>query len=276
MRFAPIVACRKAFADCSAPVSLQKNPLLRAKLYALGCLGKMGVRVIPLFSSFVSLASLLCAVTCLATSHWIDFARSHPILNPIVTNDKLQKLRQTSDSTTVISYPVSHYGLWVGCFRVTEGPMSCAFIGGRCNANVCWIRESLVSKATTCMKSRVSPLSSCIAFQAVRVLLCMGVLLAIVASSLILVSFCTRSRTLSAVGGLTSFAAGVLLMICFSVFYSEEFVKNRVAMIASIGYSLMLLILAWVGSLLAGLFSCCAASAGARSKEISEYSASVL
>ena len=228
----------------------------------------------PFLGSAVCVASLVCSVISLSTSHWVNFVRAHPKLNPMITNDKLQKLRQISDGTTIIKYASSNYGLWIGCFQELGGAKSCAFITGNCNANVCWIRESKVSKSTTCKRARVSTISSCVAFQVVRIITCIGVLLLTIGASLTLVSFCTYSRSLAAIGGLADFLASVLLMIGFAVFYAETFSRDQIWSIANIGYSLILCIASWPLALVGGFLSCCAASTGLRRKEISEYSTS--
>lgn len=220
--------------------------------------------------------SLLCAVVSLATDHWVDYSRSHVTLNPKIENDEFRNSGE-GEIRSSINYQVSNYGMWIACYMEEEGAKSCAFINGACKTNVCWTRESETSKATTCKSARIEAVRSCDTLQATRALFCIGTLLLTVASSLAVVSCCTHSRTLAATGGFFSFTSGLVLMSSFGLLFGGELSKHHiVGKIATVGYSLILLCLAWPSALLAGLLSCFSASVAGRPKELSEYSTSVM
>jgi hypothetical protein len=233
------------------------------------------MRFLVLCGGVISLASLLILAVGIATNHWINFHKSTN-LNPDIVNDQIQVAsgsKVKSDLTTNITYTVRHYGLWVGCYmeRVNR-TMSCAYIGSHCYTNVCWIRRAGLQKQQTCKDTRMKPLTKCAGFQFVRVLLCLAVLFMLIGTSAQLVCVVTLNRSLAAMSGIIVFVSGFLVMVGFSVFYSEEFSKNHIHTIASIGYSLILVAIAWPLMFLSGIISCC--FAGADNDEKDDYSSS--
>lgn len=120
----------------------------------------------------------------------------------------------------------------------------------------------------------MTPITNCTAYQVVRAFIVMGMLILIVGVSTQVVSLITLNRAMAMLAGVIVFTAGLFVMIAFAIFYSEEMAKNGVNQIAHLGYSFNLIIATWPIALIAGLFSCCAASMGLRHKEVSDYSAS--
>lgn len=235
------------------------------------------MRLIPLLGGILSCVSLIVLAVGMATDHWLDFYDSTS-LNPNILNDALkQRVRSgtISDFTTEIVYNVKHYGIWVGCYEErSNATRSCAFVRFRCQTNVCWIRQSLGTRQETCKDTRMKPVTNCTAFQFVRAFICVGIFFLVIGAASQLVSLLTNNRTLAAVAGVIIFFSGLVAMAGFAIFYIEEFVKNGVRHIAKIGYSLLLVIIAWPLTLVAGVLSCCAASIGIQKHEKSDYSSS--
>lgn len=236
-------------------------------------------RFLPLAGAFTSVVALILFSVGLSTNNWVSFDKSDPKLNPTIVNSKLDigggLLRQDiTDSTRHIEYALANYGLWIGCYREHKGAVSCAFVRASCRADTCWIRRTPTSRTKTCQDSPVVPITSCTAYNAVRVLLGIATLVVIVGVSAQLVSVVTLSRTLAMLAGIIVFTGGLLMMTGFAVFYSEEMARNGVRSIAHIGWSLILVVVSWPATLLAGILSCCAASTGMKRKEVSDYSGS--
>jgi PMP-22/EMP/MP20/Claudin tight junction len=236
------------------------------------------MRVIPACGGVVSFVSLIILAVGMATDHWIDFQRA-TALNPTVTNPATSLASLNPGVSPAVDYNVRNYGLWVGCFleKSPAQQVSCTYIGSHCFANVCWRRYTTkkpsISKES-CLDSRVVPLTNCIAYQFVRAFICLAILIMIIGTSAQLMSLLTSNRTLAAVAGVVVFIAGILTMIGFSIFYGQEFASNGISGIGSMGYSLVLVIVAWPCMLVSGILSCCAASMGIQETEKSNYSAS--
>jgi hypothetical protein len=226
------------------------------------------MRVLAFFGGVTSLVSLLIFAVGIATDHWINFQKTKA-LNPEIVNDQLQVAsgsKFTNDSTLMIRYNVRHYGLWIGCYMQRPNlTISCAYIGSRCYTNVCWVRRAGIQKQETCKNTRMKPLTNCGGYQFVRVMVCIAILGMIIGTSTQLVSVLISNRSLAAMSGIIVFVSGFLVMIAFSIFYSEEFSKNHANTIGSIGYSLILVAVSWPLMFVAGVLSCC--YAGSESKE---------
>lgn len=235
------------------------------------------MRLIPLVGGLLSCSSLILLAVGMATDHWLNFFGGTS-LNPTILNDALkQQVRSgtISDFTTQIEYNVKHFGLWVGCYEErSNATRSCAFVRLRCQTNVCWIRDSVDTRQETCKDTKMTPLTNCSAFQVVRAVICFGIFILVLGTASQIVSLLTNNRTLAAVAGMVIFLAGLIAMAGFSIFYSEEYIQNGVKSIANVGYSLLLVAIAWPLALLAGILSCCAASLGIHKYAKSDYSSS--
>ncbi|KAK1859148.1 hypothetical protein I4F81_001745 [Pyropia yezoensis] len=201
--------------------------------------------------NFVSLASAVLAIIALilsaigmATNHWVDVtaprstAASALAANPVITNTALPGL--------TIAYNVHHYGLWVGCHveRSFGEQRSCAYIGNRCYSEVCWIRNN---RDTTCRDAKVALAdASCGAYQATRVLVCLGMIALVMGTSLLVVASCVSSGRVGASGAGATLLASLLLCIAFVVFYVKAYAGvEGAADWAKLGWSFVLLIIAW-------------------------------
>jgi hypothetical protein len=235
------------------------------------------MRVIPIIGGVVSFTALILVAVGMATDHWVNFQRA-TILNPTIINPGRELAGLTPGKSTAVSYNVRNYGLWVGCYlEKSLSQTSCSYIGSKCYTDVCWTRISTASssvRAQTCLDTRMVPLVNCTAYQFVRAFICMGIIIMIIGTSTQYVSMLTMNRTLAAVAGVVLFVAGIFVMIGFSIFYGQEFAKNGISSISSIGYSLVLVIIAWPIMLLSGIISCCSASMGLQDNEKSNYSTS--
>lgn len=125
---------------------------------------------------------------------------------------------------------------------------SCGYIGSSCYSNVCWIRNGDDER---CKDARVKPVSNCSAYQATRAMTIIGTIFLIAGASVLVVSVFVTSRSLSSSGSLCTFLGGLFLMIAFAVFYDN--IVRPLNDIAGIGWSFILLIIAWPFAILAGL-----------------------
>lgn len=236
------------------------------------------VKVYPVVGAIISLAALIILAIGASTNKWIILQQTNPKLNPTVVNSNLKSTQQSrlgiTSSTTDISYMVSHYGLWFSCHREHRGALSCAFVGGKCHSNVCWIRQTTITKTPTCLKQIVSPIRNCVAYQFVRLFVVVATVLLLLGVCAQLVSVITVKRSLAMLAGIIVFASGLFVLVAFGIFYSEEWLKPALRSVAKIGWSFYLVIAAGPAALIGGVISCFAASMGLRHKEISDYSAS--
>lgn len=235
------------------------------------------VKVFPIVGSILSIVSLILLAVGASTSNWISLEQSEPDYNPIVINSKqgtLQKRIGTISSTNDIRYSVASIGLWFGCFKEHKAAVSCSYIGSGCHSDVCWLRKTPTTTTKTCLDSKVVPLTSCVAYQLVRVFITIGIVLMVIGVVIQLVSIVTVNRSLAMLAGLIVFTVGLFVMSAFAIFYSEEWAKTNLSVIGRLGYSFYLVSVSWPLILIAGLISCCAASMGLRHKETSDYSTS--
>lgn len=201
---------------------------------------KLAMRCIPITGGVLSFLALILLAVGMATDHWVDFleGKSSP-MNKFVTNNNLVKLNTrsglsalnqvSSDRTTNIEYNLKHYGLWIGCYQERSNmTTSCAYIGSKCYTDVCWIRQSVDNRQETCKDSKVGPLPNCTAYQFVRAFIIMGIILMVAGTSTQLVSLMTFNRALAAVAGVVVFAAGILVLLGFSIFYGQEYAKKDI------------------------------------------------
>lgn len=236
------------------------------------------VKVYPVVGAFISLTALIILAVGASTNKWVILQRASPGLNPTVVNTNLRSSQHSrlgfTSSTTEISYAVSHYGLWFSCHREHRGALSCSFVGAKCHSNVCWIRQTTVSRTPTCLRRRVAPIHNCVAFQFVRLFVVIATVLMLLGVCAQFVSVIAIKRSLAMLAGIIVFASSLFVLIAFGIFYSEEWLKPSLRTIASIGWSFYLIIAAGPIALLGGILSCFAASMGLRHKEVSDYSAS--
>lgn len=118
-----------------------------------------------------------------------------------------------------------------------------------------------------CLDARVVPIDNCAAYQATRAMTIIGTIFLIVGAAVLVVSVCINSRNLSTAGGANTFAAGFFLMIAFAVFYARIFKGNDLDTIASIGWSFILLIVAWPLAIIAGLLGCFASFSSSKAQQ---------
>ncbi|OSX68922.1 hypothetical protein BU14_2088s0002 [Porphyra umbilicalis] len=202
------------------------------------------VNFVTLVSAILSIIALVLAAVGMATNHWIDVteprstATSAREANPVVTNTKLPGL--------TVSYNVHHYGLWVGCHveRSFGEQRSCAYIGNRCYSDVCWIRND---RDTTCLDAKVTLVDqSCTSYQFTRVLVCLGMILLVMGTSLLVVASCVTSGRVAASGSGLTLLSSLLLCIAFVVFYVKEYAGvDGASDWAKLGWSFVLLIISW-------------------------------
>ncbi len=167
------------------------------------------VKILPIIGALVSLTSLILFAVGIATNHWVTFNKANPKLNPVLVNSKLEVgagiiQRGVTDSTRHIEYAVAYYGLWIACFREHKGAISCGFIGTGCSAHICWTRKTQTESTRTCQHSQIFSLTSCFAFQLVRLLFLVAALLMIVGVATQLVSIINSNRTLAMLAGMSS------------------------------------------------------------------------
>lgn len=228
--------------------------------------------------AFISLTALIILAVGASTNKWVILQQTSPGLNPTLVNSNLKPTQQTrlgfTSSTTEISYVIAHYGLWFSCHREHRGALSCAFVGAKCHSNVCWVRQTTVSRTPTCLQRRVASIRNCVAFQFVRLFVVIATVLMLLGVCAQFVSVIAVKRSLAMLAGIIVFASGLFVLIAFGIFYSEEWLKPSLKNIAKIGWSFHLVIAAGPIALLGGVISCFAASMGLRHKEVSDYSAS--
>lgn len=148
----------------------------------------------------------------------------------------------------------------------TFDKISCGYIGSSCYSNICWVRNEDDKK---CKDSLVTPISDCAAYQATRAMTIIGTLFLIAGSSILVVSVCIASKALPTSGAICTFLGGLFLMIAFAVFYQEIFRDLRE--IAGIGWSYILLIVAWPLAVVAGLIGMTALFGGSKDAEEADY-----
>lgn len=220
------------------------------------------MNLMSLLAALLAFIALLLTAISIATNHWFKFDSPRPeefALNPVRTNSKLPGL--------TVDYDMDHFGLWVGCHRDKAfSKKTCAYIGNRCYSNVCWLRNK---KDKTCRDDRQVPIQNCAAYQATRVMAVLGTLALIFGASLLVVAACVRSKPLAATGGLLTFLASLALMIAFAVFFANIF-KNGINDIGKIGWSFVLLIVAWPLAFLASLLGCVASAKEAKDQSAFE------
>lgn len=204
----------------------------------------MAPSVATLVAAFLSFASLVLVAISMATNYWVRFddrASEVSSLNPIETNSQLTGL--------TLEYDLHYFGLWVGCHLERNfDKKSCGYIGSSCYSNICWVRNK---EDEVCKDARVKPVNNCSAYQATRAMAIIGTIFLIAGASILVVSIFVTSRNLLSLGALCTFIGGFFLMIAFAVFYDNIF--RRLDDIASIGWSFILLIVAWPLAMLAGL-----------------------
>lgn len=110
------------------------------------------------------------------------------------------------------------------------------------------------------MLDRFEPVQNCSAYQATRAMTIIGTLFLIVAASLLVVAVCVDSGALAATGGLMSAIAGIFLMIAFAVFLASVVRQGGIDALGNIGWSFILLIVAWPLCILAAVFGCLASA----------------
>lgn len=235
------------------------------------------VKPYPVIGACLSLISLILLAVGVATNSWLVLDKVDSQLNPRLTNSNLsdteRKAGLTYDITKVI-YSVARIGLWIGCHTELKGAVSCAYIGFRCTSEVCWVRKSGELSSTTCMTEAVRPVVNCAAYQAVRGLLVLGLLMLVIGVATQVVSLVTLNRTLAMLAGMIIFMSAVFVMTAFAVFFNENWAGSKLYSIGQLGYSFKVIIASWPIALFAGVSSCFAASMGLRHKEVSDYSAS--
>lgn len=197
------------------------------------------MRVVPACGGVLSFVALILLAVGMATDHWIDFQlQSSTIMNPTIVNDQLAQgavarsngeLRNSFDVTTNIEYNVKHYGLWIGCFvEKSNSTRSCTYIGSKCYTDVCWVRKTSNTRASTCKDTRMAPVKNCTAYQFTRAFICLSIIFMVFGTSLQIVSLLTYNRSLAAVAGVVVVMAGVFAMMGFSIFYGEEYAQDGI------------------------------------------------
>ncbi|CAN8072888.1 unnamed protein product [Agarophyton chilense] len=188
-------------------------------------------------AALLSFAALVLATIAIASNYWLKLSLGPdaPVdtLNPTTLDDTFSDL--------TITYKLQHIGLWVGCHReISFDKRSCAYIGSSCYTNVCWVRNGVDD---ACNNFRLLPVSNCSAYQAARAMTVIGTIFLILGSSILVVSVCVASQTLSTTGAVLTFLSSIFLMIGFAVFYDNTY--KHLNEIASIGWSFVLIIVAW-------------------------------
>lgn len=228
--------------------------------------------------SVVAVVAFMLFVVGTATEHWVIFLKSGGSGNPVIVNTKLAVgaglvPKTEADTTRRVEYAAANYGLWTACYREKKGAFSCAFVGLRCSASVCWTRRSAAVKARACQRGRVLAIPRCMAFQLARLAFIVAGAFSVFGVAVQLVAAITTNRTLAMLSGIGLFTSGLFMVVGFAIFYAEEFARGGVYTIASMGWSLWLIIFAWPLALLSGVISCCTASLENNYREISDYKA---
>lgn len=220
-------------------------------------------KVVTIAAAFLGIVSLILVAIAMATNYWVRMDDRVPgadpsPLNPLLVNSELTNL--------VVNYDLDYFGLWVGCYKERDfgSEVSCGYIGSSCYAEICWIRNGA---DTTCLDRRATPVQNCSAYQATRAMTIIGTLFLIFGASLLLVSICVSSRSLSTSGAVCTFVAGFFLMIAFAVFYKNVFKDGPLDPLGRIGWSFKLLIAAWPIAILASLLGCLSSLGKAREQE---------
>lgn len=204
-----------------------------------------------------------------STEHWVNVSRSGGSTNPMLLNTQLASVGAAN-----IEYAASHFGLWTACYREKRGALSCAAVGLRCGASVCWTqRGSGKTRKRVCQRARVSPIARCAGYQLARLGFAGAAPFALLGVAMLVVGATVSQRTLAMLGGIVMFASAVFMLAGFAFFYVEQFVRGGVRAIAHIGWSMWLVIIAWPLMLFTAIFACCAASLGEPYRDISEYKA---
>lgn len=196
--------------------------------------------LVSALAAILSFSSLVLVAIAMATNSWVRFDyprpnRSATSVNPIVSNSKLSGL--------TLTYDLDYFGLWVGCHRELQfNKTSCAFIGSSCYSNVCWTRNG---NEKVCLDAPVGALSRCTGYRVVRAFTIIGTLFLILGAAVLLVSICVTSRNLVFLGTLFTSVGALCLMIAFAVFYTDVFRGGQLFEVSSLGWSFVLLIVAW-------------------------------
>lgn len=236
------------------------------------------VKVYPIVGAVISLVALVILAIGASTNKWVILQQTRDDINPILVNSKLGSPQSRNigitSSTSDISYSVSHFGLWFGCHREHRGALSCSFIGAKCYSNVCWVRQTTIDRAITCLNRRVAPVRNCVAYQFIRLFIVIATVLLLLGVCAQFVSVIAIKRSLAMLAGLVVFVSGLFVLVAFGIFYSEEYLKGSLPTIGHIGWSFILVIVSGPVALIGGIISCVAASMGLRHKDVSDYSAS--
>lgn len=213
------------------------------------------MNVLTASGALLGLVAHVLVAAAVATSYWLVFRDAvtgsnvvQPALNP--------QLNDTGFREIVVRYNASHLGIWTACFRELDygGSVSCGFIDAGCRANICWVRNGT---AKSCTKHKVAALvPRCAAFQATRALSVAGLFFSILGTTLLFVSLCAMARLFAASGAACALLATVCLVIAFALFFGLIVNMDGMHFVARRGYSISLLITAWVVAFAAGLAAC--------------------
>jgi len=193
----------------------------------------------------VMLISLVAWVLCtvgLATSHWIDFT-SPSSVNPAV-----------NVPGTNVNYFVRNYGPFAVCIQAVNSPSTtCATIKWNCDFNLCALPSgSGGSGSGVCLSQPVRPIGdNCEAFNATRIIVCIGGFFAMLAFIAYLAGFKRASRV--TLGAISSILAFVFIMIPFALFYAVLYKDTGASEVGSYGYSFALIIASFPIALVAGI-----------------------
>ena len=232
------------------------------------------VKVYPVVGAILSFIALVLLTVGAFSNHWMVLKQSDESLNPTLVNAKTSSVETrtgTVSGLAEIKYVVSHLGLWIACLKEHKSAVSCSFIRTSCSSNVCWIRRTTVASDKVCKDDDIAPINTCLSYNFVRAFMVIATILLIFGTAFQIVSLLHVNRRLAMIAGLMVFIAGLVTMVGFAIFTSNQRVIRS---IGHYGFSYKLVVASWPIALCGGLLSCLAASMGLRHKEVSDYSAS--
>lgn len=229
--------------------------------------------------AIVALISHILIAIALATNWWLVFRPASEILRPAnstiangTREHPLNPLRNDSGLGDIeIRYRASHLGVWVACFRELDfgRKTSCGLIDGKCDANICWVRNGT---QRTCARNHVAALSGkCLAFQFVRAFAVIGTFCSVIGTVFLFVALCALPWYFESAGASCTVTAALFLLVTFAIFLGSVVRAGKVSPVAFPGWSYALCIAAWVIALIAGVAGCWLTKGGPDDKVSTEF-----